>query len=146
MHRGQLYTRFPASFTEQFIVGADLGQASDPTAIAILHHQVLPLSSWTERNNTVKQDTEELMQIRYLQSLPLGMPYPAQVEAVAELLQRSPLRESDTTLILDETGVGRAVADLAEHLKPIRPVRTVERAQTEHPKPLLYFLRCFFPC
>jgi hypothetical protein len=49
--------------------------------------------------------------VRHLARLPLGLSYPAVVQEVALLLARPPLA-GNCELIIDETGVGRAVADI----------------------------------
>lgn len=51
-------------------------------------------------------------ELRHLERLALGTPYPAQVAYVAELLARPPLIGDGTSLVVDSTGVGRAVFDL----------------------------------
>ena len=81
-------------------IGVDLGQASDYTAIAGLE--------------TVSTDVGH---IRHLERLPLGMPYPAQVQHIKDLSHMVP----NALLIVDYTGVGRAVVDLMkqEKLSPI---------------------------
>jgi len=48
--------------------------------------------------------------LRYLHRFALGTPYPAVVDAVRQLLQRPPLPRS--YLVVDQTGVGRAVVDM----------------------------------
>jgi hypothetical protein len=98
-----------------WVVGVDLGQASDPTAIAVLEHirGVLdPNSEYERHTNTgqLPQTPAERVNVRHLQRLPLGLPYPAQVQAVKDLMARAPL--SGAALVLDSTGVGRAVGDI----------------------------------
>ncbi len=57
-------------------------------------------------------------EVRHLERLPLGTAYPAQVEYIRDLCRRSPLGRYDlrgklnTSLVIDQTGVGRAVFDL----------------------------------
>ena len=63
-------------------IGLDLGQAHGHTAIAVLER------------------------------LPLGMDYPSMVQHVRTLVQRPELAQSPATLVVDATGVGRAVVDL----------------------------------
>ncbi len=63
-----------------------------------------------------KQTPAERANVRHLQRLPLGLSYPAQVQHVADLLARPPLcgdeNQAPAELIIDETGVGRAVGDI----------------------------------
>ena len=117
-------TFFPYGETARWCVGVDLGQASDPTAIAVLvHHQgVLDHgNSFERRHGLSRQTPAERVDVRHLQRLPLGTSYPRIVEHVRELMTRPPLAEAKPTLVIDETGVGRAVADIfvSEGMKPL---------------------------
>ena len=105
----------------RFVVGVDLGQSSDPTAIAVLQHQrgVLDSGSDFDRHcglSTHVQKPVEYIDVRHLERLPLGLSYPAQVQRVADLLARPPLcgdeNQRPAELVIDETGVGRAVGDI----------------------------------
>jgi hypothetical protein len=89
------------------LIGLDLGQAQDPTALAVLRQQ------------------GEFFQVPYLTRFPLGTAYPAVVERVAALVapkrdrsgcESNPL--ASATLVVDQTGVGRAVVDLLETALP----------------------------
>lgn len=114
----------------RFVVGVDLGQASDPTAIAILEHVkgVLDEGSDYERHTGLptKQTKVERIDVRHLQRLPLGLSYPVQVQHVSDLLARPPLCGNENQiraeLVIDQTGVGAAVGDIFADagLKPIR--------------------------
>src|SRR5215831_16750818 len=77
-----------------FIVGVDLGQVADYTAIAAV--ELLPPE----------------IHLRHLERLPLGTPYPTVVTHVRGLLATPPLNNAGTLLVIDQTGVGRAVFDL----------------------------------
>jgi len=78
------------------IIGVDLGQASDPTAIAI---------------------SEDRRFIRHLERIPLNTPYPKVIGRIRELHDALP----GCGLVVDGTGVGRAVVDAMEEsgLAPI---------------------------
>jgi hypothetical protein len=83
-------------------IGLDLGQASDYTAIAAV-----------ERVQTVSATGEAddgIFRVRHLERLPIGMAYPEQVARVAGLVRMPLLAEA--TLVVDQTGVGRAVFDM----------------------------------
>ncbi len=71
------------------VIGADLGQAQDPTALAV-----------------AEVHTPEI-HVRHLERLPLGTPYPKVVERIADLVDKLP----GADLVVDATGVGRAVLD-----------------------------------
>jgi hypothetical protein len=47
-------------------MGVDLGQSTDPTAIAVLHHRVIPLDSWkpNDKAQTWKQDRTEHFDVK----------------------------------------------------------------------------------
>ncbi len=71
------------------MIGADLGQARDPTAVAV-----------------ADVHTPEI-HVRHLERLPLGTPYPKVVERIGNLVDKLP----GADLVVDATGVGRAVLD-----------------------------------
>jgi hypothetical protein len=60
--------------------------------------------------------------VRHLMRFPLGMLYPAMVNEIGLILSRPSLHGSPTELVIDETGVGRAVGDIFNQagLKPIK--------------------------
>jgi hypothetical protein len=94
-----------------FVTGLDLGQTSDPTALAVIEQ-------------TEAGQGKYAYNCRHLERFPLGTPYTDIVERVVRRFSAPPLRNS--TLAVDETGVGRAVVDLLRHhpricyaLKPI---------------------------
>lgn len=76
----------------KFYAGLDLGQAQDYTALAIVEKTQIALG----------------YHIRHLERFPLGTTYTDQVQRVIRVMQRIP----DTPLVIDQTGVGRAVYDL----------------------------------
>jgi hypothetical protein len=120
-----------ARFDEiQFVLAADLGQSTDPTAIAVLEHRKVFHEHHTGKR---RAQIEERFDVRHLARLPLGLSYPAVVQEVAMLLSRKPLA-GRCELIIDETGVGRAVADIfdATGLKPTRVSITAGTDQTRH--------------
>lgn len=116
-----------------YILGVDLGQAQDYTAIGVLErteHETgeetlgdpppyingKPLWPWTKH-----PVTEHHYAARHLERLPIGTPYPAQVARVKELSERLARDTGDTPLlVVDQTGVGRPVVDMlrAAELSP----------------------------
>ncbi len=72
-----------------FIVGADIGQARDPTALGVI------------------ETAADKLQVRHLERLPLGTPYPQVVDRIADLVGGLPGAE----LVVDATGVGRPIVD-----------------------------------
>jgi len=71
------------------LLGVDLGQAQDPTAIAVAEMR------------------EPEIHVRHLERVPLGTPYPQVIERIAALMERLPV----ASLVVDATGVGRPVID-----------------------------------
>lgn len=115
----------------RYVVGCDLGQSSDPTAICVLEHQqgVHDYNSEFERHTGLGEKPQvpaERIHCRHLERLPLGMSYPAVVQHIKELMARPPLNGHDQVkpaeLVVDDSGVGRPVSDLLVDagLKPIR--------------------------
>ncbi|MFL5330038.1 MAG: hypothetical protein ACJ8C4_14125 [Gemmataceae bacterium] len=81
-----------------YVIGLDLGQAQDYTALAVMERpepirEVLPVYS-----------------LRHLQRFPLGTPYTEIVPAIAKLATMKPL--DSPTIVVDYTGVGRALVDM----------------------------------
>lgn len=99
---------------DEFVVGLDVGQAVDPSAIAIIHYTRTPLKTWKPDliRQLWKQDKIERFDVVHLERIPLGTPYPTQIEHVRALLSRPPLDTLRPKFVLDETGCGRPVADL----------------------------------
>lgn len=86
-----------------FFVGLDLGKKHDHTAIAVV-----------ERVDVARPYGEpELrgLEIRWLERVPLGTPYPVVVARVREIVRRVSLLDS-CVLVVDGTGVGTPVVDL----------------------------------
>jgi hypothetical protein len=81
---------------DRFIIGVDPGQAIDPTAIAIVR---------------VVLSERPIFQVGHLERMPLHTPYPGIAWRVRSLLGH-PLLRDRSEVVLDETGVGRAVRDL----------------------------------
>jgi hypothetical protein len=71
-----------------WIVGADIGQAQDPTAIVALE-----VSDWLD--------------LRHIERMPLGTPYPAVVDRLVRLTAVLP----GSALVIDSTGVGKPIID-----------------------------------
>jgi hypothetical protein len=82
-----------------YVLGLDLGQSRDPTAIAVVRQVGDPFLGG------------EVYQCGHLERLPLNTSYPDVVARVATLLTRLP---KGTELVIDFTGVGRPVFDMFE--------------------------------
>jgi hypothetical protein len=124
-----------------YFAGLDLGQARDFTALAILERTPpSPSTTVFEQGEAfrvrqhwsgietipVRQAAprrERTYAVRHLERFRLGTSYPAICERVVELFAAPPL--AGTTLVVDQTGVGRAVVDLIRHSRlkaSIRPI------------------------
>lgn len=79
---------------ERFIVGVDLGQSHDYTAIVVL-----------------EQAAEDELHARHIERLPLDTKYPQQVERIVEIVTSPELGHS-VRVAVDGTGVGRPVVDM----------------------------------
>ena len=128
-----------------YVVGVDLGQASDPTAIAVIEARevVEKAEDGTRSSPRLKLD------VRHLERLPLRMSYVEQVAYVAALMRRPPLRPDGseqmrpgvrstlprTSLVIDRTGVGRPVFDMFKvpRLKPAGITITSGDHETREP-------------
>ncbi len=86
----------------RYFVGLDLGQAQDFTALAVLERP--PPESAKARGEP------PVYSVRHLQRFPLGTPYTAIVREVDRLTAAPPLK--GCALVVDSTGVGKAVVDL----------------------------------
>ena len=104
----------------QRVIGVDLGQSHDHTAIAV---------------DEVTQDMgatrlERKHHLVHLERLPLGTPYPIVVARVNEVFKISRTSEWPVKIVVDQTGVGQAVVDLLRPGLPVVPV-TITAGDTE---------------
>jgi hypothetical protein len=111
--------------TVKFVMGCDLGQSVDPTAICVIEHT----HAFREHARGGADQFEDTFAVRHLARLPLGLSYPAQVQEVAMLIARKPIA-GQCELVIDETGPGRAVADLFD-TTGLRPTRVTITAGGE---------------
>jgi hypothetical protein len=126
----------------KWILAADIGQAIDPTALAVLEVQtrrhavsrynalaetdrpadaVEPRADWFVGGQLKHPTAIARIDVHHLERLPLRMPYPDQIAHVSRLLHRPPLDVPAAALCVDSTGVGRPVVDMFRRagLKPI---------------------------
>jgi hypothetical protein len=99
-----------------YFTGLDLGQARDFTALAVLERTTVPDPQAPGR-------MVGHYAVRHLERFPLGTAYTAVCTRVASLFAGPPL--ADSTLVVDQTGVGRPVIDLLRRTKiqaRLRPV------------------------
>jgi hypothetical protein len=99
-----------------YTLGLDLGQAQDPTAVAIVERVRVPkivISVPVEDPPVYEDPTYSLV---HLERLPLGVPYPSVIDHVQVMLSTAPLR-GNCKLVIDQTGVGRPIFDLFRKAK-----------------------------
>ena len=107
--------------TRKFIIGLDLGQTNDYTALLILERSqetttefitttkdpMITRSDWREKTTV----NDAVYHCRHIERLQLGTSYPAVVDRVRSLVER-PEIGGQYMLVVDQTGVGRPVFDL----------------------------------
>lgn len=110
-----------------YFLGLDLGQASDYTAICVVEQPRAPLILRPQQDRQPKP----IYDLRHLERLPLGTPYPEVARHVKRLIE-SPALAGRVTVIADATGVGVAVMDVlrAEKVTPLVPVTITGGDQT----------------
>ncbi len=92
------------SSTSPFVVGLDLGQPGEFSALAVVEvHPPAPAEGSGQRQ----------LALRHLLRWPRGTSYAAIAAEVAELVRTPPL--SGTRLVVDQTGTGRPVSDLVRN-------------------------------
>jgi hypothetical protein len=125
-----------------YILGVDLGQAQDFTAITVLEREERDTGKRRNRPDLMNMSvsyswgipqtksvpvpsgavTENHYAARHLERLPISSPYPAQVARVKALHDQLKAQEGTAPLlVVDQTGVGRPVVDMlrAAELKPV---------------------------
>jgi hypothetical protein len=102
------------------IVGVDLGQQSDPTAIAVVERGYVPSGApynaryWLKGRErySARQPVKVEYHVRHLERPAIGTSYVEVVERVVELLGSLAKLDRELVLAVDTTGVGRPVADM----------------------------------
>lgn len=135
-------TLHAAGERSEYVIGLDLGQKRDHTAMAILERSDV---MYAERDAATYAHFEKTeYRLRFLRRFELGMPYPAMVEQVDRAVQalkrecRSWGNAPLLSLVVDATGVGTAVVDLLRRaglgcdLVPVTITGGEHEAQTRH--------------
>jgi hypothetical protein len=84
----------------RYFLGLDLGRVSEPTALAVLERPVVPPRAAPGLRRPVHA-------LRHLRRFPPGTPYGEVITTVRQMLRMPTQRGA--TLVVDRTGVGRAV-------------------------------------
>ncbi len=110
-----------AKHGRDFIIGVDLGQARDYTAICVLE-RFEELTGEAEKGRWARKTRYEMP---HLERPPLGTSYPEIIERLKGLIARLPALER-VNILVDRTGCGRPVVDLMRKEKlQIIPVTIV---------------------
>ena len=101
-----------------YIISASLGTGIQPTAFAVLEQEILKGDRWSPET--------AVLRLRHLERMPLGAAsYPDIVKQVSTLLATAEIKDgekcSETDVVLDVTGTGRAIVELFERAD-IRPI------------------------
>jgi hypothetical protein len=86
-----------------FYIGLDLGQKRDHTAVVVVER--------IDHKRAFAGSAFEKLAVRYAERLPLGMPYPAIVARIREIVRCNDLL-GKCVLAVDATGVGAPVVDM----------------------------------
>jgi hypothetical protein len=110
-----------------YIVGLDLGQKSDPSALTVVEKQIRAetrvktrVSGPDQRGGKVTDRSRPRYNLVHLDRFELGTPYPEVVRQTAAVV-RAEETGPDPTLVLDATGLGQPVVDQF-HEEGLRPV------------------------
>src|SRR6266478_6581622 len=93
----------------RIFVGLDLGQSVDPSALAVVERAELVLDEIDYV--TYERRRAWRWRVLFLERMRLGMPYPAVVQRVREVVNR-PQLVGRCDLAMDATGLGRPVLDM----------------------------------
>ncbi len=98
---------------KEYILGVDLGQTQDYTALCVLERTQVDTGRCIKRTGQAPEVVyENYYAARHLERLPINTPYPAQVVRVKELYDRLKAQGPLPLLVVDQTGVGRPVVDM----------------------------------
>jgi hypothetical protein len=86
-----------------YFLGLDLGQKRDYSALVVVER--------VDRRWAFQPPEFEKIDVRYIERMPLGTPYPTVVERVRDIVQSDGLYR-DCALAVDATGVGAPVVDM----------------------------------
>lgn len=103
-----------------YVLGLDVGQAQDFTALSVLEREARPSG---RKDAELGEDWEDHYTVVHLERPPLKTAYPDIVRSTAKTMAHPKLAEAGRELVVDATGVGRPVVDMLREagLEP-RPV------------------------
>ena len=100
--------RTPDNRARECLLGLDLGQSSDPSAVTVTD-QYTPL--YENMHGEVQHRGDPAYAVRWIERFDLGTPYRDVVKRVAAL-KRAPETGESPTLVMDATGVGAPVTEM----------------------------------
>lgn len=110
---------FPSVRESKWVLGWDPAQSGDSSALVLCERRREPIDPDDNGVNphTLRQRlSEPIIWVRHLERLPQRMTYPKQLRYVQSLLASSQLRDKRVELVIDRTGVGRAIGDQAKEM------------------------------
>ncbi len=116
-----------------YILGVSLGTGIQPTAVAVLEHEVWRSVNWEPETVALR--------LRYLERIPLDAGYPDTIERIDTLLKTAGIKDEECDenpdVVLDVTGSGRAPVELFERaeIEPILVTITGATAPEEEANP-----------
>jgi hypothetical protein len=112
---------------QTFVIGLDLGQSKDYTALVILEH--------------VTSGVDERFLAHKIERFQLGTPYPTIVSEITKLVKQPIFRRSFTTLAVDQTGCGAPIFDLFKQANlpcNLTGIHITAGSQVNHTNGLVY--------
>ncbi|CBH22710.1 conserved hypothetical protein (plasmid) [Salinibacter ruber M8] len=116
----------PHGYETRHIVGLDLGQSSDPSALSVARKRV-PFRVEAEGADTpagrvkvreTRRRGPASYDVVHLDRFELGMPYQEVAERATSVLE-APETGDDPVLVMDATGVGQAVREMFASVNPV---------------------------
>ena len=116
----QLAAAVKAGTKSRFLVGCDLGQANDPTAISVSERIDTPRLQIKQGRQTGEVEYDTTFDVRHLDRMPLNTSYVDVVGHLEKMMATAPL-VGNADLVVDRTGVGRGVFDMLvkANLRPV---------------------------
>jgi hypothetical protein len=115
MYEREPVERDPARRKPDHILGLDLGQQQDFTALAVLER------TWRPDPETKRHQGHYA--VRHLKRWPLGTPNTQIVADVGQLVRTPPL--NNPLVAVDSTGVGQAVVEMFQPVRPFARLRPI---------------------
>lgn len=117
----------PDTFETEHVLGLDLGQSSDPSALTVTRKRV-PV--WNRGAHGVERGDARYAVV-WIERFDLGTPYP-EVVRKTRAVKEAPQTGHDPPLVMDATGVGAPVVDTfhEEGVEPVEIVFTSGREPT----------------